>query len=128
MIFKEKKPFVQGAADTVIGEKARFKGELYSSGSVSVNGEFEGKLLAEGEIIIARGSKVVGDVNGGSIVVSGRVDGNIAASQNLEITKRGKVQGDLLGGSISIEEGSSYRGRVRVEAEEEEIEIVQEAV
>ena len=110
------KQIEHGAVDSIIGEKAKFKGEMTSSGAISVNGEFEGKLIARGEVIIGRSSKVVGSVSGGSVVVSGRVDGNIMASQSLEITKSGRVNGDLVGGKIIIEEGSSYRGRVRVEA------------
>lgn len=115
----ENKEVIHGAVDSVIGEKAKLKGELSTSGAVSINGEFEGKLAAGGEVIISRGSKVVGDVEGGSVIVSGRVDGNISAAQNLEITKTGKVNGDLSGGKILIEEGSSYHGRVSVNAAEE---------
>ncbi len=120
----EKKSVIHGAVDSVIGEKAKFKGELVTSGAVSVNGEFEGKLSSEGEIIIGRSSKIIGDVSGVHVIVSGKVNGNIIASQSLEITKTGRVNGDLTGGRISIEEGSSYRGRVRVETGKVEEEII----
>ena len=109
-----------GAFDTIIGSKAKFKGELDSGGAVCVNGEFEGKLIAKGELLIAPGSKIVGDVSGGNVIVSGKVEGNITASHSLEITKTGRVHGDLIGGKIIIEEGSSYRGKVKVEAGKEE--------
>ncbi|MBU0671908.1 MAG: polymer-forming cytoskeletal protein [Candidatus Margulisbacteria bacterium] len=105
-----------GAVDSIIGEKAKFKGELVSDGSVSLNGEFEGEIISKGEVIIGRGSKMVGSVKGGSVVVSGKVEGNIIASQSLEIAKSGKVHGDLAGGKIVIEEGASYRGKVSVSA------------
>ena len=120
----EKKSVMHGAIDSVIGEKARFKGELTTPGAVSVNGEFEGKLSSEGEVIIGRGSKITGDVAGAHVVVSGKVNGNIVAAQSLEITKSGRVNGDLTGGRIIIEEGSSYRGRVRVETGKAEEEII----
>lgn len=116
----------QGAVDSIIGEKAKFKGEIVSSGAININGEFEGKLFADGEVIIAKGSKVIGDVRAGSVVVSGKVDGNIVAGQSLEITKTGKVHGNLQGGRIVIEEGSSYRGKVSVAGSEAEAEIVEE--
>ena len=112
----EKGQHVEGAFDTIIGEKAKFKGELNSAGSVSILGEFEGKIDCRGEVIISRGSKVTGDVHGGSVLVSGKVNGNISAAHNLEITKDGRVHGDLVGGKIIIEEGSSYRGKVNVES------------
>jgi cytoskeletal protein CcmA (bactofilin family) len=114
-IFSAKKSDNAGVMDTIIGEKARFKGEINSSGPICVNGEFEGRLSSGGEIIIARGSLVRGEVNGKNVIVSGRVEGNIIAHQSLEITKDGRVHGDLTGGRVVIEEGSSYRGRVKIE-------------
>jgi cytoskeletal protein CcmA (bactofilin family) len=120
----ENKPHTPGAVDTIIGEKAKFKGEVTSSGSLSINGEFDGKLVAQGEVIIGTASKVTGTVHAGSVVVSGKVEGNITATHSLEITKSGKVQGDLTGGRIVIEDGASYRGRVQVTAEGETVEPV----
>jgi cytoskeletal protein CcmA (bactofilin family) len=109
-----------GIMDSIIGEKAKFKGEVFTAGSISINGEFEGRVSSEGEIIIARGSKIRGDVQGVSVIVSGSVDGNIVATQNLEISKTGRVHGDLTGGRIIIEEGSSYQGKVKVEGQKDE--------
>jgi len=131
MFSGENKQVVHGAVDSIIGSKAKFKGELISSGAVSVNGEFEGKISTKGEVIVSRGSKVLGDIEASSVIVSGKVNGNISASQQLEIAKTGRVHGDLIGGRITIEEGSSYRGRVKVagaeeEVQEEQTEIVEE--
>lgn len=111
----EKKSLTHGAVDTIIGEKAIIKGEINSSGSVSINGQFEGKLLVEGEVIVAPAGKIVGDIRGGVVIVSGRVDGNIYGTERVEIIKSGKVHGDLNGGKIVIEEGATYSGRVTVE-------------
>jgi cytoskeletal protein CcmA (bactofilin family) len=105
-----------GGVDSVIGEKARFKGELTTSGTVNINGEFEGKIKSDGEVIVSPGGKIVGEVQGGGVIVSGRVEGNIVAKESLEITKSGRVHGDITGGKIIIEDGSSYHGRVKVEA------------
>jgi cytoskeletal protein CcmA (bactofilin family) len=109
------------AVDTIIGEKADLKGSINSSGSVCINGKFEGSINSSEEIILSLGSKVKGEINGGSVVVSGHVEGNITALHNLEITKTGRVNGDLCGGKILIEEGSSYRGRVIVKGEEPDL-------
>ncbi len=116
----EGKQHSPGAVDSLIGEKAKFKGEIITAGSISVNGEFEGKLTSQGEVILGSTSKVSGTIQGSAVVVSGKVEGNIIAAQHLEITKSGKVNGDLTGGRIVIEEGSSYRGRVKVQAPGEE--------
>jgi len=119
----EKKLGESAAVDTIFGSKARFKGELISAGSVNINGEFEGRIESKGEVIISRGSKIVGDVVAANITVSGKVEGNISASQILEITRSGRVNGDLSGGKVIIEEGSTYRGRVNVNAKQTETEV-----
>ena len=126
MMSGAKRSPVFGGVDSIIGENARFKGELITTGSANISGELEGKIKSEGEVIISPTGKVIGEVHGGTVMVSGRVDGNITAKESLEISKTGKVHGDLTGGKIIIEDGSSYHGRVKVEsalaAKEEEIE------
>lgn len=101
---------------SVIGEQSKFKGEFTTAGSVNINGEFEGRLSAGGEVIVSPGGRLVGEIEGGSIVVSGQVDGNLKAKDILEISKSGRVNGDLTGGKIIIEDGATYHGRVTVEA------------
>jgi|GEM_PF-1162736 len=103
--------------DTVIGKKAKFKGEIESSGPICVNGEFNGKISTESDLIIAQRSRIRGDVFGGNVIVSGNVEGNILAEHTLEIKKSGRVHGDLEGGKIVIEEGSSYQGKVTVKGD-----------
>jgi cytoskeletal protein CcmA (bactofilin family) len=139
---KEKKQINYDAVDSLIGEKAKLKGELTSSGAVSVNGEFEGIITAKGDVIVYQGSKVVGNIQANNVVVSGKVDGDISAIQGLEILKSGRVNGDLMGSRVIIEEGALYCGKVTIKAvkseeevekddgreieEKEEIEIVEE--
>lgn len=127
----EKKPMDHGAVDSIVGGKAKFRGELVSTGPVSINGQFEGKIESSGEVMVAKGSKITGDVKATNVIVSGKVEGNIVAAQTLEITKSGRVHGDLTGGRIIIEEGSSYHGRVKVEsgsADEESSDAIVEEI
>lgn len=107
---------ILGGVDSIVGEQARFKGELVSRGSINVAGEFEGKIRAEGEVLISPAGKVTGEINGGNVIVSGRVDGDITAQETLEVAKSGRVHGDLTGGRIVIDEGAVYHGRVKVES------------
>ena len=114
--------------DSFIGQKARFKGELTTQGSININGEFEGTIRGEGEVVISRGGKIIGEVFGGNVVVSGFVQGNITAAQILEITRSGRVHGDLSGGRIIIEEGSSYHGKVKVNSASTEVGMEESAL
>lgn len=105
---------ILGGVDSIVGEHARFKGELVSRGSINVAGEFEGKIRAEGEVLISPTGKVTGEISGGNVIISGRVDGDITAKETLEVGKSGRVHGDLSGGRILIDEGAVYHGRVKV--------------
>jgi len=114
-------PIFEGM-DSVIGQKAKFKGELITGGSININGELEGKIKAEGEVVVSQGGKIVGEIHGGGVIIAGLVEGNITAKETLEIHKSGRVHGNLSGGKIVIDEGSSYHGKVKVNSELTEVE------
>lgn len=109
----KKGPMFEGV-NSVLGEHSTFKGEIVTGGSISVNGFFEGKIKADGEVLVLPSGMISGEIFGGSVVISGKVEGNIKASGNLEIAKTGKVRGELCGERIIIEEGASYNGKVTV--------------
>ena len=105
---------------SVLSIDAKFRGELSTDGSISVNGQFEGKLIAKGEVVISPSGHVIGEVFARSVIISGKVDGHIHAKENIELLKTGRVHGDISGGSIVLEDGSFYQGKVKVASAPEE--------
>jgi len=114
-MFKNKKSIDYGVIKSVIGPDAQLKGEIITKGAVRIDGEFEGRISAAGDIFVGEGSKVVGNLVGGRIIVSGEVNGNILASNGLEVTKTGRVYGDISGDKLVIDEGAIYKGKVNME-------------
>jgi len=102
--------------NSIIGEDTQIKGEIISRGSVRVGGEFEGKIQAQGDVLVGEGSKVVGNIAGSRVIVSGDVNGNISANSGLEITKTGKVFGDVASDKLIVDEGAIYKGKVTLES------------
>jgi cytoskeletal protein CcmA (bactofilin family) len=115
-MFKKGKSIDHGVINSVIGRDATVKGEIMTKGAIRVDGEFEGRISAQGDIFLGEGSKIVGNLNGSRIVVSGEVNGNIVSSNGLEITRSGKVYGDVTGDKLVIDEGAIYKGKVTMEA------------
>ncbi len=115
-MFKKGKPIDEGAINSIVGEDARVKGEINTKGAIRISGEFEGKLNAQGDILLSEGSKVTGNIVGKRVIVSGEINGNIVAFGGLEITKSGKVYGDITGDKLIVDEGAIYKGRVNMEA------------
>jgi len=114
-LFKKKKSIEYGVINSVVGHDAQIKGEINTKGAVRVDGEFEGKITAKGDIFVGEGSRVMGNLIGGRIIVSGEVNGNIIASDGLEVTKTGRVYGDITGDKLVIDEGAIYKGKVNME-------------
>jgi len=102
--------------NSIIGEDTQFKGEINSKGSIRIGGEFEGKVQANGDVLIGEGSKVNGNIAGARVIVSGDVTGNIVANGGLEITKTGKVFGDITSDKLIVDEGAIYKGKVTLES------------
>ena len=111
----KRKPIEYGVINSVVGRDAVVKGEINTKGSVRIDGEFEGKVNAKGDIFVGDGSKIVGNIVGARIVVSGEINGNIIANDGLEVTKSGRVYGDITGDKLVIDEGAIYKGRVNLE-------------
>ena len=65
--------------NSIIGEDTQVKGEIISKGSVRIGGEFDGKIQAQGDVLIGEGRQVTGSVFGAMVTVSGVVIVNITA-------------------------------------------------
>lgn len=102
---------------TVIGRDAKFKGELSFDSSLKVLGLLEGLIRAGGEVTIAEGGLIKGDVEAATIIVEGTVEGDIIARNKLHLTAKARVIGDVTAASLLVAEGASFIGHCRVGAE-----------
>lgn len=109
--------------ETVLGRNTCFKGTITSStGSVRIDGRYEGQVDIEGDLVIGTGAEVVADIKARNITISGNVNGNVVAGEKMEILSTGVLNGDAKGKSLVIEEGACFNGRgesIRVAATNE---------
>ena len=102
--------------DSVIGPGIHFKGTLTGSGSLRIDGTFDGTINIQGALLITDGAKVTAEVRAGAVAVGGSLKGNMSAGK-VEILSTGRVWGDLLTTAFATEEGAFLRGQVRMEDE-----------
>ncbi len=100
--------------DSVIGPGIHFKGTLTGSGSLRIDGTFDGTINIQGPLLITDGAKVTAEVRAGAVSVGGSLKGNVIAGK-VEILSTGRVWGDLLTTAFATEEGAFLRGQVRME-------------
>ncbi len=87
-MFGKKEPDME----VIIGHKSGVKGEISSSGTVRVDGSFEGNIVAE-SLIIGESGCVIGDITVKSGIIGGKMTGNIRANDCVEVRHSGVVYG-----------------------------------
>lgn len=100
----------QPKLDTIIGPESNLKGDLFSKGTVKVDGQITGNVTADC-LIIGETGLLTGDVTVREIVIGGKVVGAIRATDGVEIQHKGEVNGDIFAARLTIAEGGRFDGR-----------------
>lgn len=95
-----------------LGKDTEFKGLLSFEGTVRIDGNFEGEVVSEDNLIIGENAQVKAEIKVGSVMIQGRVEGNIKASRKLHVSSKGKVFGNVETIKLHIEEGAILEGNV----------------
>jgi len=98
--------------NSTIGEGSVFEGKFYISGSLKIDGKFEGEIKTDEELVVGETGKVKTDIAAKSVVIAGTVIGNIKANEEVKLVGSGKVLGDITAPTISIQDGVVVQGRV----------------
>jgi cytoskeletal protein CcmA (bactofilin family) len=93
------------------------RGNLRGEGSLEVLGRIEGNVAMTGEVLLAAGSNVRGNVSGSQIRVAGEVDGDLAGAEAVLVEKGASITGELVAPRVGITPGAIVRGAVRADGE-----------
>lgn len=111
-------------ANTIIGVNSTFRGTLMVSGTLRIDGEFEGDILNCERIEIGEHGVMRADVEVKEALVIGRVHGNIRALGNIEMKAGARIEGDVAAMTVTMEQGVHFTGRcTMLETSTESVEI-----
>jgi cytoskeletal protein CcmA (bactofilin family) len=98
---------------TIIGQHAKFKGELNFEGVVRIDGNFEGMIRStnNGTLIASEVAHITGEVDVPNLILHGTINGNVRVIENLKMSATGKLDGDVEYGVMSLSEGAWINGR-----------------
>lgn len=99
---------------TVLGADAVFKGQLTFEKGVQLLGKFEGEISSGGQLLIAKGAALNGDVAADSIRIDGNVKGNLDAGAKVQLTETARVEGDVQAQRLEVAEGAVLVGHCTV--------------
>jgi len=96
---------------TTLGADAVFKGQLLFEKGVKLLGKFEGEISSEGQLLVAEGATLTGDVKAGSVRVDGQVKGNLHATTKVLLSASARLEGDVQTQRLEVAEGAVLVGR-----------------
>ena len=122
-MWKEKKDMKKNDAEikAYMGEDTVFNGLLNYSGTVRIDGKFEGQVATEDTLIIGETGHVMAEISAGTVVCMGYVEGTVIASQKIEIHSTSKVVGNINSPALHIELGGVFDGTCDMSGKETKI-------
>lgn len=97
--------------NTVIGVGSSVRGTLMISGTLRIDGEFEGDVLSCERLEIGEHGIMRTDIEVREAMVLGRVVGSIRALGVIELKTGARVDGDVAAYSVVMEPGVHFSGR-----------------
>jgi cytoskeletal protein CcmA (bactofilin family) len=99
---------------TIISNGVKIEGKVTSRGNIRVEGEIQGDILSENNVIVGEKGIVNGKINAASINIGGKVSGTINAKEKLTLGSRGNLMGDIFTKILVVEEGAEFNGKSKV--------------
>ncbi|MDH7552315.1 MAG: polymer-forming cytoskeletal protein [Spirochaetes bacterium] len=106
-----------GKSDSInstIGEGSVFEGKFYISGSLRIDGKFEGEIKTDEELVVGETGKVKTNIHAKNVVVAGTVIGNIVADEEVKLLETAKVLGDIETPILTVQRGVVAQGMVTI--------------
>jgi len=100
--------------NSTIGEGSVFEGKFYISGSLRIDGKFEGEIKTDEELFVGETGKVKTNIEANAVVIAGTVIGNIKASEEIKLLETGRVLGDITAPTITIHNGVVAQGLITI--------------
>ena len=97
--------------NTILGKGSSVTGNLRINGFVRLDGDIDGNLETDGNVIIGDNARIRGDVKAKSVIISGIVVGNIIAQEGIKILSEAAVLGDVISRKVQIDDKATFNGK-----------------
>jgi len=100
--------------NSVIGPGSIFEGKFYISGSLKIDGKFEGEIKTEDALVVGESGKMRTNISAKTVTVAGTMIGNITADEEIRLEKTGKVMGDITTPVLHVAPGVIAQGNITI--------------
>ncbi len=109
-MFKKKDIKNTGKVDTIVGKDVSLEGAVKGSGTIRIDGDIDGIIDIEGDLIIGETAGVRADVKAHNLLLAGHLRGKVEIQNKLELCSSGSLYGDVNTGTLVIQEGGYVQG------------------
>ena len=100
--------------NSVIGPGSIFEGKFYISGSLKIDGKFEGEIKTEDALVVGETGKIKTNITAKNVVGAGTMIGNVQAENEVRLEKSGKLLGDITAPMLNIQPGVIAKGNITI--------------
>ena len=100
--------------NTIIGKDTSFKGSIKAKGLIRIDGEMEGEIETQGDVVIGESGKANLELRARHVAIAGRFEGNLEADGKLEIKNSGIVIGSVKTIGLLIDDGAIFSGNMEM--------------
>lgn len=105
--------------NTIIGKDTVFNGTINGKGLIRIDGEAEGTITNQGDVVVGEGGRVSVDMKARNITIAGNFEGTLEAEGKLELKRTGTAIGTFKANALVVEEGAVLSGTMEMEHKEE---------
>lgn len=101
----------------IIGEGIRINGRLSGTGPVDVEGQIQGNVALDGDLVVLEPGSVYAEVEAHSLEVQGRLEGEVVVNDLISLQAGCHVVGNLKARRIVIAEGAKFKGNIEMDVD-----------
>jgi len=111
-LFAKKKKTENSGLNAFLGVGTEYKGKLDFEGTVRIDGNFEGEISTEGQLILGRKAIISGTVTVGKLTSCGEIKGDVRVKEEAVFEKTSVLCGSLVTPVLVVEQGAVIDGAV----------------
>ena len=112
--------FDEISINTIIGSGSFISGDVKINGFIRVDGDVDGKIETQSNIIVGEKARIRGNISASSIIVGGIVIGDILAPKGIKLLSNSTVLGDIATNNLQIEKDVLFNGHCIALKDEQE--------
>ena len=96
--------------NTILGNGSSMTGNIKVNGFVRIDGEIDGSIETDGNIIIGENARIKGKITAKSVIVGGIIFGDIFAEESIRLLSTSIVIGDVISHKVQIDDKVIFHG------------------